>query len=283
MVRFQLLLASLLLAFAVSASAAHAQAGATVPLDQGFKVRVPAFPSGAERTRQPGVWMLDIDLKPMRMRFLELTDPKTGEVSKQQVWYLVYRVFNRPIRSAGIAASVDPVNELDTPYTRPQFEPELTMVTYENPNDQIPDQTIVGEIVPEAINKLRRIEERRSGIKLNGAIQAMRPLPEASDDAQPIYGVAIFRGVDPDTDFFKVVLRGFTNAYELRDDDQGKRMWRKVLVQKFKRPGDRFDPTQDEFAFDGDPEWMYIPAELITDPDIIAANDDLKTAAPASE
>lgn len=282
MTRPSLILAAAAVLTFLSSGDASAQS-VNAPLDQGFKVRVPAFPTGAERTRQPGLWMLDIDMKLMRMEELNLQDPQTGEVSKQQVWYLIYRVFNRPFRSADTSGAVDPVNTLDTPYTRPMFEPELTLVTYDSPADEIPNQTIVGDILPEVIEKLRPIEERRSSTRLNGAISAIRPLPEPADDAEPIYGVAIFRNVDPETDFFKVIFRGFTNAYEIRDDSEGKRVWRKIVVQKFKRPGDRFDPNKREFAFDGDAEWMYMPDSVVTNPDIIAANDELKaaTATPA--
>lgn len=286
MAKFSATRPSCVLALAViliAAGSSNAFAQSSGRLDQGFKVRVPAFPTGEERTRQPGLWMLDVELKPMRLRYLDLTDPQTGEVSKQQVWYLVYRVYNKPFRAADTAGSVDPVNTLDTPYTRPMFEPELTLVTYDNPADQIPEQTIVGDIRPEAVNGLRPIEERTADITLNGAISAIRPLPEPTDDGAPIYGVAVFRDVDPETDFFKVIFRGFTNAYEIREDSQGKRVWRKVLVQKFKRPGDRFDPNQREFDFDGEPEWMYVPDTLVDDVDIIAANDELKAAQPAAE
>ena len=278
-----LALAVLTLGASLFGGSAWAQSPLSGQLDQGFKVRVPAFPTGAERTRQPGLWMLDVDLKKMRMRYLELEDPKTGEVSKQQVWYLVYRIHNRPIRGATVTASVDPVNELDTPLTRPLFIPEITMITYEDPTDEIPDQTIVGDIVPMAVNKLRPIEERLPSINLNGAIQAVQPLPEASEDSQPLYGVAIFRNVNPETDFFKVIFRGFTNAYELRESDGENRVWRKVLVQRFKRPGDRFDPNQDEFDFVGNPQWLYVPDDVVNDVDVIAAKDDLKPVSTSDD
>lgn len=279
MSRILLTIASFAICLGFAADQAAAQSGLATPLDQGFKVRVPAFPSGAERTRQSELWMLDVELKPMRMRYLEIEDAKTGQTKREQVWYLIYRVFNRPIRGADVSGSVDPVNALDTPYTRPMFAPELTLVTYDDPADEIPSQTIVGDIVPQAIDALRPIEERQASIKLNGPISALRPLPEAADDAAPIYGVAIFRNVDPDTDFFKVIFRGFTNVYEIRDDANGKRIWRKVLVQRFKRPGDRFDPNQREFDFAGDAKWIYIPDSAISNADIIAANDEQKASA----
>lgn len=275
------LLAIVVASVSFSVSQATAQQPIAVPLDQGFKVRVPAFPSGEERTRQPDLWMLDVDLKPMRMRYLNLTDPVTGEVSRQQVWYLVYRVFNRPIRAAEEEGSLTPENILDTPYTRPLFQPETTLITYDDPAGEIPLQTIPGDVSPEAVELLRSIEQRREGTKIDGDVEAIQGLPEATADSKPIYGLAIYKNVDAETDFFKVIFRGLTNAYDVRDDGDGKRIWRKVLVQKFRRPGDRYDPNQTEFDFGGNPEWIYVPAEPITDPDIIAASEE--NAAVASE
>jgi hypothetical protein len=55
-----------------------------------------------------------------------------------------------------------------------------------------------------------------------------------------------------------VILDGFTNGYEKRTNANGQdELWRKVLVQKFARPGDRFDPNQAEFGFSGKPTWEY--------------------------
>ena len=65
---------------------------------------------------------------------------------------------------------------------------------------------------------------------------------------------------DPDTDFFRVVVRGFSNAYERRPGPDGEMVtWRKTLVQRFLRRGDRYDPNQIEFEHNGPPEWVYLP------------------------
>lgn len=278
MKRAQILLVACCTSLAFSATV-EAQSQITVPMDQGFEMRVPAFPTGEERLRQPDLWMLDVDLKPMRLRTVQLTDAKSGEAATEQVWYLVYRVFNRPIRAAEVTGSVDPVNTLDTPYTRPLFQPQVTLITYDSPADQIPLQTIRSAVSPQAVQQLRRIEQRFQGVTINGPVATIQPLPEPAEDVKPLYAIAMFRGVDPETDFFKVIFRGLTNAYEIRDDADGKRVWRKVLVQKFKRPGDRFDPSQVEFDFDGDPVWEYVPAEQVENADIIAASEDNAAAA----
>ena len=249
-----------------SAAPAFAQTQAPV---YGFEVSAPAFPSGIERQRQPDLWMLDVEFKPMRMRSVDVTDPKTGRTSREQVWYLVYRAFNRPIRGSGTTDNTRPQVDLDTPLTRPIFIPRLTLVTYDDPQTEIAAQTINDEILPQVVQQLEPVENRRD-VAIAGSVETIREIPAPSDEAEAIYGVALFRNVDPDTDFFKVILRGFTNAYEIRDEEAGRRIWRKALVQKFSRRGDRYDPNQSEFEFVGDPEWVYLPGERLGDEGLTA-------------
>ena len=248
---------ALLIAAAAFAGNAFAQKEAPV---YGFEVSAPAFPSGVERQRQPDLWMLDVEFKPMRMRYLDVVDSESGETKKEQVWYLVYRAYNRPIRGSGTTDDTAPETDLDPPLTRPLFVPRLTLITYDDPNDEIPNQQIDDEVLPGVVEQLGPIENRRD-VEIQGPIQAIDELPEPSDTAEPVYGVAVFRGIDPDTDFFKVILKGFTNAYEVRDGEDGRRVWRKALVQRFSRRGDRYDPNQAEFEFVGEPAWTYLPAE----------------------
>jgi hypothetical protein len=78
--------------------------------------------------------------------------------------------------------------------------------------------------------------------------------------------VATWRGVDADTDFFKVVLSGFSNGYEKVSVNGKDVLERKVLVQKFARPGDRFDPNQAEFNFSGKATWEFEPPNAYEGP-----------------
>jgi hypothetical protein len=121
------------------------------------------------------------------------------------------------------------------------------------------------EVLPEAVAAINRIEARRpSDPLLKDTVSVIRDLPEpaAEDDENTdwIYGVATWRNVDPDTDFFKVIVSGVSNGYEKRPGPAGEELlWRKVLVQRYTRRGDRYDPSQIEFNFDGDPIWDYQP------------------------
>ena len=56
------------------------------------------------------------------------------------------------------------------------------------------------------------------------------------------------------------MLQGFSNGYENRSGDaDNPELWRKVIIQRFYRPGDEFDPDLREFQFSGEAEWTYLP------------------------
>lgn len=237
-------------------SAAEAQ------VTRGFDKTAVASVQTVELTHQPDIWMMEVQLKPMRMVFVELPDPKTGEMKQEQIWYLAWRSIVRNVEIRELDDTL-PVNALDTLPGPRQFIPELTLITYDDPKSEVPAQIIHDEILPAAMTQLRRVERAPH---LN-SVQVIQDVPEAvsADDPEQawIYGAATWRGVDPDTDFFKVILGGFTNAYEVRKaDDDSQQIWRKVIVQKYARPGDRYDPSQREFQFVGDPTWIVQPDPL---------------------
>ena len=80
-----------LLATVLSVTSASAQ------VVRGFSIVVPATPSGSELTNQPNLWVLETHLKPLRMMSVELTNPETGKKERETIWYLVYKVINRPL------------------------------------------------------------------------------------------------------------------------------------------------------------------------------------------
>jgi len=238
---------------------------AQAQLTRGFDKTLPAVVQNVELTNQPDLWMMEVQFKPMRMVFVNLPDPKTGEMKQEQVWYLAWRSIVRQVDHRAPNDTL-PVNRLDPLPGPRQFIPEFTLITYDDPNTEIPDQILHDEILPPAMAQIRHIERAPH---LN-SIQVVQDLPEQvpmEAEEQPwIYGAATWRGVDPETDFFKVMIGGFTNAYEVRNADDGTRqVWRKVIEQKYARPGDRFDPSQREFQFVGDPRWTLQPDSLSTD------------------
>ena len=229
-------------------------------LDRGFAVAIKPYTTGVEVARQLHVWEMEVQMKPMRM----VMSPVPGQKEPQQVWYLAYRALPRPIIKNTVGEDTNPVNTLDPPPGPALFIPQLTLVTFDNRETEIPVEIHVDRVLPTTVKKINTVE--RPGIPSRtflDAVSVVRPVPEpvaATDPVQPwIYGVATWSGVDPKSDFFKVIFQGFSNVYEVRGEGDEKRTWRKVLVQKFTSRGDEFDPTQQEFEFDGKPFWEYQP------------------------
>ena len=232
-------------------------------LDRGFAVAVKPYTTGVEVARQLAIWEMEVQFKPMRLVIASVPNQK----EPQQVWYLAYRAIPRPIIKNTVGTDTDPVNTLDPPPGPPLFIPQLTLVTYDNRETEIPVEIHVDRVLPAAVKKLNVTERPADASRVfMDAVSIVRPVPEAvaADAAeQPwIYGVATWSGVDDKTDFFKVILQGFSNVYEVRGEGDEQRTWRKVLVQKFTCRGDEFDPNQQEFEFDGKPFWEYQPDKL---------------------
>ena len=225
---------------------------------RGFDRTIPATALNAEVVRQPSLQVMELQIKPMRLVYVDLPDPKTGELKKTELWYLVWRAINRPIKKRQTNDNLA-VNSLD-PLPGPlQFLPGFTLVTYDDPETEIPNQILPDEIVVGAIKEIEKIER----VQLNHTVAAIQdfPAPIAEDAEQQawIYGVATWANVDAKTDFFKVIMHGFSNGYENKGTVDEPDLWRKVVVQKFTRPGDEFDPNFKEFQFAGAPIWTYQP------------------------
>jgi hypothetical protein len=249
---------------AVCLACLHATAPAQ-ELTRGFVARAAAVAIGEERQRQPDLRVFEVQFKQMRMVWVDITDPKTGERSRQPVWYFAYRTVNRELAMRADETDTTPVNALDPLPGPNQYVPEFSLITYDERGTELPNQVYLDEVLPEAMQAINAIERRRPGDPayldcVSIVRQVPDPVPADATDVEWTYGVATWRNVDADADFFKVVMRGFSNGYEVRTGPDGVPVtWRKTLVQKFMRRGDRFDPTQHEFEFDGPPEWVYLP------------------------
>ena len=225
-------------------------------LTGGFEKTTPIGAPSVEISRQRDYWMMEVQLKPMRMIFIDVPNSSGEGTTQEEVWYLTWRASVRPVDAREQEDQL-PENTLDAPPGPMPFIPSFTLIGYDDPKTEIPTQSLQDEIIPAAMAKIRQIERG----PYRNTVQVIQPVPEPiSADAEEqkwIYGVTTWRGVDPDTDFFKVIFGGFTNGYEVRKhDDSPPQIWRKVFVQKFARPGDRFDPNQREFQFAGNPHYF---------------------------
>ena len=53
-------------------------------------------------------------------------------------------------------------------------------------------------------------------------------------------------------------MSGFSNGYKVSAGPNGEEVvTRRTLMQKFWRPGDRFDQNEEEIRLKGEPQWIY--------------------------
>ena len=264
-----LLAAALLFAAAAPAFAQDRTSG-------GFDYTLSAIATGEETSAQSDLWVMQVDFKPMRLVRLPVTDPQTGETTRELVWYLVWRAANRPLRTPDRADAVSPVNALDEPPGPRQFVPELMLIGEDGTAKQYQDV-----ILPNALPLIERRELRGNfaDIALNTTVSAAGDLPPLKEgDLRPedyVYGVATWTGVDPETDRFTVLLNGFSNGYERTAGPDGEPVIeRRTGILKFWRPGDAVDEDEREFrvgvdprgdqpALAGLPQWEYLPDEAV--------------------
>jgi hypothetical protein len=247
----------------------------------------------------PNLWVAEVQIKPLRLIRLEVTDPKTGAKSRELVRYLVWRAIRRDYTELAGAEQddllkklsdpdKDPVNQLDVEPSLPLQMPRFVLETQDL--DGAPLEQYLDEVRPDIQQAIfeREMGRRGSDLKLASSIEAIAEIgePVSSSDPQAIdkaiYGVAIWRNVDPAADFMAVYMSGFCNAYRISSDASGgQKLEEKVVVQRFARPGDEFLQEEMEFRFidefdlnaDGKPErlpaWIYRPRSgKITVPDV---------------
>ena len=234
----------------------------------------------------PELWIAEVQYKPVRLMRLEFRDPKTGDMKKELIRYMVYRMILRdPTELAGQETdelrrkladpNVDPSNTLDANVPVPLQLPRFILKTEDNDSEEV----YVDEINLEIQKSVFQREFGRRGLALNmlNSVEAIaeigEPVPSNDKDAlsKAVYGVAVWRKVNPRADFFSVTMSGFSNAYRISTDVNGNHtVEEKVIVQRFARPGDEFEQEELEFRFVDDldldadgkidvrfPHWQY--------------------------
>ncbi len=246
-------------------------------LNRGFDLTLPATPVGEELNAHDDLWMFEVTFKPLRMIWVDVTDPKTGTSRRELIWYLVYQATNRPLDRLKSEIDTQPVNDLD-PLPVPLFAPQFTLVT----NDNGAQQVYSDEVLPEAQAAI--IARERQDLK--NPVEIVQPLPQpVPRDAKmqtSLYGVAMWRGVDPNTDYFTVYMDGFCNAYRIVNGPDGKPLvWRKSISQEFWRPSDQYDEREIEVRRKKDPQWIYRVDELVST--MIPGQEEKPPAPPTPE
>jgi hypothetical protein len=227
--------------------------------DEGFSTVIQPVFTGEELRYQQDLWALDVAVKPMRMVFVPITNPRTGEKSSEMIWYLVYKIVNRPVVQPA-AADTDPVNVEDAPPPR-IFSPHATLV-YE---DRDLHGAVSDSIVPEALQAIDLREDRvlKTPVQITGLLPEVTPKDSKTEHAE--YGVFMFRGVNPRTTAFSVYLSGFSNAYKVGKSETGAPLiLKRTIMIPYHRPADEYDQFEKEIHQTGTPRWIYVPDEPVS-------------------
>lgn len=263
----------------LAAVPAFAQAPADSPaLRRGFDATAPAVAT-AEELAQGDLWVMEVDFKPMRLIRVETTDPETGEKREELIWYIVYRAENKPLKTPGQEDGKTPVNNYDPPPGPSLFIPEFQLITDDNDVQQVYPDVVIPEA--EAAIAAREMRGPLRDVELKNSVEVVQPVRPADDkSARPIYGVAMWRGIDPTTDNFKVYAGGFSNGYRQVTGPDGQPLTlRREIVLDYWRPGDEFDANEREFQFRSQPRWVYRADEA----EPTDVGQDALTSAPAAE
>jgi hypothetical protein len=134
------------------------------------------------------------------------------------------------------------------------FVPEFTLVTTDAGNETVHQDIILPEAQAAIIKREKRVYKNTVEI-----IGELPPATPAGQEPQaPLYGVAMWRAVNPETDYFTVYMTGFSSGYQLGKNPEGATLaQRKTIVQEYWRPGDRFDAREQEIRRRGGPRWIY--------------------------
>ncbi len=197
-------------------------------------------PTGSPQPKvvdQDGSFILSFAYKPVRI--IDVNVPGRG---RREIFYLYYRV----------------INQTGEPRL---FVPEFVLAT----NDT--GQVLRNSIIPEAVAVINRREDDllRAGKPLQAYSVGMIPPSENANGFRAYYGVALFEGVDPNTDDFSIYITGLSDFHiapegqELAPFDPLEDRTRyKTLRLDFLMRGDEFDLTEREVqqavpAY----EWVY--------------------------
>lgn len=310
-----------------------AQAQDIQPNRGGFDTKLAARSTGEELNNQANLWIFEVQFKSLRLIVVPTTDPKTGKKTPQPYHYLVYRAVNRELPRRKDDSATRPVNNYDDPPGPELFAPSFVLITKDGANSKTYKDVINADVQAAII--------KRERLNLLNSVQACKPIPEAvAEDnvtAKGYDGVAIFRNVDPDADFYTIYMSGFSNGYKLvkgpvsyeelrsmvknntlrinhelwngkfdtewraaadfenlfdanrvvkpgaeleqwfytvsaEDADKSTTTWRKTIMQKYWRPGDKFDQFETEIRMQGGPQWIFRPDDTALElPDLKAA------------
>ncbi len=203
------------------------------------------------------LWCLEFSFKPLRMLYVDVPQ-STGKMQRKLIWYVVYRVRNTGI---GLGPAVQPDGTFKTVERESkllQFVPQFLLTSQDRDRDGKPvRKTYLDRIIPSAIDPIARRELPRGTLLNSVQITEAKLVPTGA--AGGVWGVATWSDVDPEIDFFSILVGGLTNAYQWQDPPgayqpgvapgSGRRLRHKQLQLNFWRPGDAYAEDEREIRW----------------------------------
>ena len=200
------------------------------------------------------VWQYEFGFLSLRQISIKLP----GSNSPENVWYMVYR-----IRNTGSNVSYDHVQKADSRHVnhelqtnkedfeiKSKFIPHFYLNGWIKTSGEYQRVSYLDQIDQDATAQIRAAEDRNRVLFDKVAMMnAKFPVVKSSAD-DGIWGVAVWRNVDPRIDYVSVQVRGLTNAYRIHTTADGERKFKyRNLQLNFWRPGDTVRQDEDEITF----------------------------------
>jgi len=180
------------------------------------------------------------------------------QVDGKNVWYMVYR-----IRNTGKTLTYEQVKE-DPRFDHiknqglrnkgdvkvAQFLPRFSLEGWASePNGQYRRVVYRDQVSPDLVKLIQHREDPNRHL-LNTYEMSQTKIPVSTDPTDPgVWGVAIWKDVDPTIDYVSVFVSGLTNAYRISSKNGKIGFKYRTLQLNFWRPGDTAEEIKDRIDY----------------------------------
>ncbi|MCH2113475.1 MAG: hypothetical protein MK171_00995 [Pirellulales bacterium] len=205
------------------------------------------------------IWCLELAFKPLRMTHVDLPRA-SGKVERKLIWYMVYRVRNSGVGLGPEQQDDGTFKTAHRAHDPLRFVPQFLLMSQDRDRQgERIGKTYLDRILPAAIETIRRRElpsgRLLSSVQMSEAVLGL----EGSRAVGGAWGVATWVDIDPEIDFFSVLVGGLTNANQWQDPPgqfrlgdppgNGRRLSHKKLQLNFWRPGDTYAENEQEIRY----------------------------------
>lgn len=192
------------------------------------------------------IFCLEFSFKPLRTIYLDIPQAD-GRMARKLIWYMVYRLryLGGDLRPATeLVGNVPVYRRVEAvAYNSRRAFPMLVL------EDHIRDKKYLDRVLPTAKQKIAVREQITAPLYDSVEITSVE-IPRSSDpEADGVWGVATWEGVDGEIDFCSVFVYGLTNAFLQQGEGPEAVFLKKALRLNFYRPGDALRQTEDRIRF----------------------------------